>query len=91
MCCVSVFGCFNVIGFIFLMLFVMLLFFVLDFIFFWNLINGNGFLMLFLGCDLFIGSWVYDEIYLLYINCLFVELGFWCVENGRLDLWYCNW
>lgn len=43
------------------------------------------------GCDLFTGSWVYDEAYPLYTNCSFAEPGFRCAENGRADLQYRNW
>ncbi|KAG0592569.1 hypothetical protein M758_1G256600 [Ceratodon purpureus] len=51
----------------------------------------NGLPMLSPGCDLFTGSWVYDESYPLYTNCSFAEPGFRCAENGRADLQYRSW
>lgn len=45
------------------------------------------------GCDLFEGNWVWDEKYPLYESkdCKFLDLGFRCSENGRLDLFYTKW
>ncbi|XP_028795187.1 protein trichome birefringence-like 11 isoform X2 [Neltuma alba] len=44
-------------------------------------------------CDLFTGSWVWDENYPLYQsnNCTFLDQGFRCSENGRPDLFYTKW
>lgn len=55
------------------------------------LVATNGLPMLSPGCDLFTGSWVYDEAYPLYTDCSFAEQGFRCAENGRADLLYRNW
>lgn len=44
-------------------------------------------------CDVFDGSWVWDESYPLYEsrNCSFVDFGFACSENGRPDSFYTKW
>ncbi|XP_054786275.1 protein trichome birefringence-like 11 isoform X2 [Prosopis cineraria] len=44
-------------------------------------------------CDLFTGSWVWDENYPLYQSnhCSFLDQGFRCSENGRPDLFYTKW
>ncbi|PON65794.1 Trichome birefringence-like family [Parasponia andersonii] len=44
-------------------------------------------------CDVFDGSWVWDESYPLYEsrNCSFVDFGFACSENGRPDAFYTKW
>eukprot|EP01018_Ginkgo_biloba_P029153 Gb_23719 [translate_table: standard] len=44
-------------------------------------------------CDLFAGSWVWDESYPLYQspNCPFIDAGFRCRENGRPDSFYTKW
>ena len=84
---------------IFLTIFVILSLLVLDSIFrpwsaFAPLVSlgaTNGLPMLSPGCDLFTGSWVYDESYPLYTNCSFAEPGFRCAENGRADLQYRSW
>lgn len=83
---------------IFLTILVILSLFVLDSTFPWHafiptgrLGKTNGLPMLPPGCDLFTGSWVYDETYPLYTNCSFAEQGFRCAENGRADLQYRNW
>ena len=84
---------------IFLSLFIILSLLILDSIFrpwgvFVPLVSLgalNGLPMLSPGCDLFAGSWVYDEAYPLYTNCSFAEQGFRCAENGRADLQYRNW
>ncbi|KAF7815772.1 protein trichome birefringence-like 43 [Senna tora] len=41
-------------------------------------------------CDLFQGSWVYDEWYGSYepSDCGFIEKQFDCLDNGRLDKFY---
>lgn len=41
-------------------------------------------------CDIVYGKWVYDEMYLLYRfrNCFFLDVGFWCEENGWFDMDY---
>ncbi|GMJ01860.1 TRICHOME BIREFRINGENCE-LIKE 10 [Hibiscus trionum] len=45
------------------------------------------------GCDVFDGDWVWDESYPLYESkdCSFLDEGFRCTENGRLDLFYTKW
>ncbi|KAK1352629.1 Trichome birefringence-like protein [Heracleum sosnowskyi] len=45
------------------------------------------------GCDIFDGVWVWDENYPLYesTDCLFLDEGFRCSENGRLDKFYTKW
>lgn len=45
------------------------------------------------GCDLFDGNWVWDESYPLYESedCLFIDEGFRCSENGRRDKFYTKW
>jgi hypothetical protein len=42
------------------------------------------------ACDIFHGSWVYDESYPLYRapNCPFMDPGFRCEQNGRPNLEY---
>ncbi|XP_062085947.1 protein trichome birefringence-like 11 [Humulus lupulus] len=44
-------------------------------------------------CDVFDGSWVWDESYPFYEsrNCSFVDPGFACSENGRPDSFYTKW
>lgn len=44
-------------------------------------------------CDVTKGKWVYDSDYQLYTNesCPFIDEGFACQSNGRLDLSYMNW
>lgn len=44
-------------------------------------------------CDVFHGKWVYDESYPLYSNvsCPFIDEGFNCQTNGRLDKDYMKW
>ncbi|KDP28262.1 hypothetical protein JCGZ_14033 [Jatropha curcas] len=44
-------------------------------------------------CDIAKGRWVYDERYPLYMNssCPFIDEGFDCVGNGRLDKDYMKW
>lgn len=44
-------------------------------------------------CDYFDGKWVWDESYPLYDSkdCLFVDGGFRCSENGRPDNSYTKW
>ncbi|XP_021670901.2 protein trichome birefringence-like 6 isoform X2 [Hevea brasiliensis] len=45
------------------------------------------------GCDVTKGRWVYDESYPLYTSssCPFIDEGFDCVGNGRLDKDYMKW
>ncbi|XP_028781861.1 protein trichome birefringence-like 6 [Neltuma alba] len=45
------------------------------------------------GCDLTKGSWVFDESYPLYTkdSCPFIDEGFDCLGNGRLDSDYLKW
>ncbi|XP_057509700.1 protein trichome birefringence-like 10 [Actinidia eriantha] len=45
------------------------------------------------GCDIFDGNWVWDETYPLYKSqdCLFLDEGFRCSENGRPDNFYTKW
>lgn len=45
------------------------------------------------GCDLTKGYWVYDESYPLYSkdSCPFIDEGFDCEGNGRLDRNYSKW
>ncbi|XP_059625849.1 protein trichome birefringence-like 11 isoform X5 [Cornus florida] len=45
------------------------------------------------GCDVFDGNWVWDESYPLYQSkdCLFIDAGFRCSENGRPDNFYTKW
>ncbi|KAG2552480.1 hypothetical protein PVAP13_9KG464400 [Panicum virgatum] len=44
-------------------------------------------------CDVYDGSWVFDETYPLYTNdrCPFIDEGFSCGANGRLDHSYMKW
>lgn len=44
-------------------------------------------------CDVTKGRWIYDENYPLYTNssCPFIDEGFDCVGNGRLDKDYMKW
>ncbi|KAI9099143.1 hypothetical protein K1719_024910 [Acacia pycnantha] len=44
-------------------------------------------------CDLIKGSWVFDESYPLYTkdSCPFIDEGFDCLGNGRLDSDYSKW
>lgn len=44
-------------------------------------------------CDLFTGSWVYDESYVLYLpgECSFSSTDFNCIRNGRKDGKYPRW
>lgn len=44
-------------------------------------------------CDIFDGIWVWDENYPLYESrdCLFLDEGFRCSENGRRDKFYTKW
>ncbi|KAL9670018.1 hypothetical protein QQ045_007568 [Rhodiola kirilowii] len=44
-------------------------------------------------CDLFDGVWVWDETYPLYQpkDCIFIDVGFRCSENGRPDSLYTKW
>ncbi|XP_059299751.1 protein trichome birefringence-like 10 [Lycium ferocissimum] len=45
------------------------------------------------GCDIFDGNWVWDESYPLYKSkdCMFLDEGFRCSENGRPDNFYTKW
>lgn len=45
------------------------------------------------GCDVSRGSWVWDESYPLYSNrsCSFIDEGFDCQTNGRVDRDYMKW
>ncbi|KAG6434988.1 hypothetical protein SASPL_106635 [Salvia splendens] len=44
-------------------------------------------------CDIFSGNWVWDESYPLYQSqdCMFLDGGFRCSENGRPDHFYTKW
>lgn len=44
-------------------------------------------------CDFTKGKWVYDSDYPIYTNasCPFIDEGFGCQSNGRLDLNYMKW
>lgn len=44
-------------------------------------------------CDVFDGVWIWDENYPLYQtkDCVFIDVGFRCSENGRLDSLYSKW
>lgn len=44
-------------------------------------------------CDITNGRWAYDESYPLYTNatCPFIDEGFNCMSNGRLDKHYIKW
>ncbi|KAL9430914.1 hypothetical protein AB3S75_026163 [Citrus x aurantiifolia] len=44
-------------------------------------------------CDVFDGNWVWDDNYPLYrsSDCLFLDEGFRCLENGRPDHFYTKW
>lgn len=44
-------------------------------------------------CDVFDGNWVWDDNYPLYrsSDCLFLDEGFRCLENGRPDNFYTKW
>lgn len=45
------------------------------------------------GCDVFDGNWVWDDNYPLYQSrdCLFIDDGFRCLENGRPDNYFTKW
>lgn len=45
------------------------------------------------GCDVFYGNWVWDDNYPLYqsTDCLFLDEGFRCLENGRPDNFFTKW
>ena len=45
------------------------------------------------SCDLFNGTWVFDDSYPLYTNhsCFFIDDGFNCEANGRPDRDYMKW
>ncbi|KAL2236497.1 protein trichome birefringence-like 11 isoform X1 [Sesamum indicum] len=45
------------------------------------------------GCDIFNGNWEWDESYPLYQpqDCMFLDEGFRCTENGRPDDFYTKW
>ncbi|XP_073301226.1 protein trichome birefringence-like 11 isoform X1 [Primulina huaijiensis] len=45
------------------------------------------------GCDIFEGNWVWDASYPLYRpqDCMFLDEGFRCSENGRPDNFYTKW
>ena len=57
------------------------------------LIRGKVGLKRLKDCDLTKGRWVYDESYPLYTNgsCPFIDEGFNCESNGRLDKNYMKW
>ncbi|XP_062211019.1 protein trichome birefringence-like 6 [Phragmites australis] len=44
-------------------------------------------------CDVYDGSWVFDESYPIYTSdsCPFIDEGFSCEANGRVDLSYMKW
>ncbi|CAN6325438.1 unnamed protein product [Urochloa humidicola] len=44
-------------------------------------------------CDVYDGSWVFDETYPLYTSdkCPFIDEGFSCGANGRMDQSYTKW
>lgn len=44
-------------------------------------------------CDVYDGSWVFDETYPLYTSdsCPFIDEGFSCGANGRMDQRYMKW
>ncbi|XP_073152867.1 protein trichome birefringence-like 11 [Henckelia pumila] len=44
-------------------------------------------------CDIFEGNWVWDDSYPLYKSqdCMFLDSGFRCSENGRRDDFYTKW
>ncbi|CAI9300578.1 unnamed protein product [Lactuca saligna] len=45
------------------------------------------------NCNIFDGNWVWDESYPLYDSkdCLLLDDGFRCSENGRVDSFYTKW
>ncbi|KAL5860261.1 hypothetical protein ACOSQ4_001557 [Xanthoceras sorbifolium] len=45
------------------------------------------------GCDIFDGNWVWDHSYPLYqsTDCMLMDNGFRCLENGRPDHFYTKW
>ncbi|KAI3506746.1 hypothetical protein L1887_21310 [Cichorium endivia] len=45
------------------------------------------------NCNIFDGNWVWDESYPLYDSkdCLLLDDGFRCSENGRIDSFYTKW
>ncbi|XP_051141753.1 protein trichome birefringence-like 10 isoform X2 [Andrographis paniculata] len=85
----------GVLGCFFFSLFLIFSLFMFDY----RIVDGFGFhwkssvKVGFGDCNIFEGDWVWDEGYPLYNSrdCVFLDVGFRCLENGRPDELYSKW